>query len=127
MPVDYEVDEVRGLLIWTAAGLTTEADWIACEQRVWRDPKCRTRLDVLIDVSRHESVASKAYLEGLISRVVAEPRAKGSHWAIVVSRDVSMGVALQLAAYLESTELEIRVFRERDTAEQWLATERGAG
>jgi len=124
MPVDYVVDESRQLVVWTATGATTDAEWRACEERSRQDPRCLAIPRVLVDVSANESVLSRSYVTGLVGRLLADPHPPGSRWAIVVSQDVSAGVSHQVGGFLGSIGVDVRVFREREEAERWLEASR---
>jgi hypothetical protein len=124
MPVEYRVYEPEQLAVWTATGVASDAEWRACENRSRQDPRSLRIPYVLVDVTRQVSVPSKSYMEGLVRRLLSEKRAPDSRWAIVASQDASAGVSYQVAAHLEGTGLEVRVFRNRERAEAWLRAER---
>jgi hypothetical protein len=125
MPIHHEIDRERGLIRTTCAGdvgleaVSRHFRALAAERDL-PDP-----LDVLLDLSELGSAPESEQIQviaGEIARMVGKIR-----WgacAIVAARDLLFGVGRVLEARAEESFDSIRVFRDRASAEAWLASER---
>jgi len=121
VPIHHDVDKEAGILRISVEGLTTEEDWTGMLAAIAADPDFRPSMGLLIDVRKHESIASSEVMWKISQRAGAD--ATNARWAIVVSRVVSEGMSFMLSALVEKSGFQVKVFREIDKAEAWLKSE----
>jgi hypothetical protein len=121
MPTTHRIDATSGIVYLVAIGTTTQEDWIETRSQIVADPQYCPGMSALIDGRRHESLLSIEFITNIAHgpRVRAGP-ADTPRWAIVVSREVAYGLGRMFSTLAESTNTEVRVFREFDEAERWL-------
>jgi len=83
------------------------------------------RLDVLLDLSRMESLPESAQLRSVAGEVGRlREKLEWGTWAIVAPRDALFGMLRVFEVFTEGSLARSRVFRQRDEAEEWLNSER---
>ncbi len=118
MPIRHEI---RGPLLWVVVDGPYDDDELrAAWNRAFSDPAFSEGMPALIDSrktlanpTRAGVVARADFLAGLRSRI-------GARCALVVSDPLHYGLARMLAAFTESSGLEIQVFEDPARAEAWL-------
>lgn len=123
MPITYQIDAARGLVLTTATGDLTDADVLGLKARLLADPGWSPGMRELADVrtiSRLEVTAEGVRrMAGHDSAV--GPAMRAYRLAIVVPRDEVFGVARMYQMLTESAVPHVGVFRDLAKAEEWLA------
>ncbi|HKW51539.1 MAG TPA: hypothetical protein VJQ53_07390 [Candidatus Eisenbacteria bacterium] len=120
MPVTYALE--GSLLKLTLVGTYEPADIIAQFLAALADPKCPDQVALLVDVTRSESLETRAPHE---IRQVAEQLGPyreriGGRCAVVAERDVHFGLSSMGIVYSEGVGVEAAVFRDTKSALEWL-------
>jgi stage II sporulation SpoAA-like protein len=122
MPMYYEIDSDRGMLVVAAEGETSQEERLAAMQTWMNDPEFRPGLQTIADFSKSANVPTLAELEEIVGYMKRHARAIGQKKiAIVTDRPVSYGVARQFGALAPGGLLTVRVFKDRNAALAWLA------
>ena len=119
MPIRYEIDKERRLVITTGTGAVHLADALAHQESLRDNPDFDPTFSQLMDYTQLTE-----YNLGLDDMVkIAQRRvfAPGSRRAIVVRDDLSYGLGRMFEMLRENAgEFGIRVFRDREEALNWL-------
>jgi hypothetical protein len=119
MPVTYEIDKQRRLVISTVLDKLTVADALGHQEKLLKDPDFDPGFSQIIDVTR----ATLSGLEASDIRKIAERNvfSPGSRRAIVVSTNLAFGFGRMFETLREGAgENGIRVFRDLDEAVDWI-------
>ena len=118
MPLDYQIDPSRRLVVTTAAGVLTKHDLLNHQGRVRNDP------DFDPTFSRLHDMRGAAFAElnvGSVQALVGHAATKGgTRNAVVVRDEIGRRLARIFAGLREGRGEEIRVFRDLDSAQRWL-------
>src|SRR5262245_27846990 len=128
MPIDYRVDHERRLVLAEAHGAVTADDIFSYQREVWSRPDVGG-YNELVDMSDVEKIVEPSS-DGMrrLAKLSAQtdPARGGTKFAIVAPQDFAFGLGRMYEAYRaldpRSTK-ELAVFRTREDAFQWLATE----
>jgi hypothetical protein len=123
MPVTYEIDKERRLVITTAWDPLTLADALGHQERLLKDPDFDPSFSQIMDLTRITEFA----LEANDIRRVAERNvfSRESRRAIVVSTNLLYGFGRMFEILREiAGETGIRVCRELDEAVDWVLSKR---
>jgi hypothetical protein len=123
MPISYQIDEARGLVLTTASGVLTDGDILQLKASLVADPRWKPGMRELSDIRSIDGLAVTT--EGVRQMVMRDERdatALASYrLAIVVSHQVVYGMARMYQTLTEHTVPNVRVFRDLPEAESWLA------
>ena len=119
MPIRYAKDEA-GIVRITAEGTTDAKDWSDAIDTMAQDSDFDPKR-MLIDVSRHESVAPSDIMWKI--GAIAGRQSLDARWALLVSRPVSEGMAMMLSTLVEKAGVRVQTFRSLEEAEAWLGEE----
>ena len=125
MPITYQIDRERRLVIATGRGVITDAEVFGYQQEVWSQPE-NSAYDELIDmtgVSHIEFVSPErvAKLANLSSSMDAP--GSPSKLAIIVANDLHFGLGRMYQSHREMAKEStktVRVFRNEEAALEWL-------
>jgi len=122
MPVTYEFE--GDLLILTMAGTYSGNEVLRTYVAALEDPACPPRVEILVDVSRSESLASRGAEELQAMNELAAPYADriGRRYAVVASPGVLFGMSRMGTTFSEAVGITGRVFTSRAAALEWLRT-----
>ena len=130
MPLTYEVDSDRRLVIATGHGVLTDGDIFGYQETVWSRPEVRG-FDEIVDVTGVEKIEYQSHQRvGKLAELSAgmDSPAK-TRLAIVAPDATAFGLARMYQAYrglqARSTK-EVAVFRDLAQALQWLSAGRPA-
>jgi len=125
MPINYQIDHDRRLVVASPCGALTDADVFGYQQEVWSRPDTRG-YDELIDmtnVNRIEFVSAERMSQlAELSGSMDSPESP-SKLAIVATADFHFGLGRMYQTHREITKpgtKAVRVFRARPDALQWL-------
>ena len=128
MPVEYQVDETRGVVITKAAGVTTEAELVSTRARRLEDPRVPAGMKQILDlreVTRFDIPTAR--VRDLAEEWSTSPASgSASMVAIVAASDEAFGVARMYEMSRRETPEQIRVFRAIEAAERWLGLDPSA-
>ena len=125
MAITPHIDPQTGLVTVTVRGEVDGAMIKEALQGVVDHPRFKTGADMLWDFTRAQGKeATGEGLQDLVSFVASlrEKRGSGYRVALVASGDLEYGFARMYEAYAEHLPLVVRVFRNLEEANQWLAT-----
>jgi hypothetical protein len=121
MSFTYQIDPQGGIIEIRGAGVITQAEYVAGVMSWMIDPLFRPGLDGLCDFTAAESTPTMAELRELIDLVARHTAYVGRvKVAMIVSKPIVFGVARQFASLAEAAQLEVQLFRDRDSAMSWL-------
>jgi hypothetical protein len=122
MPVTCEIDPAAGLVYTTARGLVKIDEVVQALEAVMAHPDFRPRLNGIADFRAGDVEHIRSDDVRRLASLLARHRdAIGpSRTAVVVSRDVTFGMARMFQAFAEATPVETQVFRNMDEARQWV-------
>jgi len=124
MAVTYEIDKANRIIRTSCRGAVTLEEVIDHFRELERDPDCPDRLDVLLDLSEQTSVPTRYNLEDVTSEIRRiRPKIQFGACAIVANTDVLFGMLRMFEVFTERYFRASRVFRTRDEAEAWLASQ----
>lgn len=120
MSVKYVIDKERRLVIMTASGQASFADFRSQQSRLLSDPNFKKEFNLLLDgTAITELLLSRSELSALVSGSAFSARSKR---AIVASNPAIFGLGQVAAALLEVFQAapNVALFRDLDAAYQWL-------
>jgi hypothetical protein len=127
VPIGYEIDEERGLVVVLASGEVTRDEETRRFAALLADPRYRPGLHLLLDYRARSSVASPSEVHRMAEDLKGLRDLLGDALcALVVSTDVAFGTGRMVAALTEGTFVPLRVFRDRDEALDWLRSDGAA-
>jgi hypothetical protein len=120
MPISYQIDEARRLVLTTASGALTDSDILRLKARLVADPKRKPGMRELSDVRSIDRLEVTA--DGVRQMMMRDERhaaALGSYrLAIVVSHQVGYGMARMDQMLTEHILQDVRVFRDMEQAKR---------
>jgi hypothetical protein len=121
MSFTYQIDPQAGIIEIRGAGVITHGEYIAGLMSWMTDPLFSPGLDGLCDFTAAESTPTMADLRELIDLVARHTAYVGRvKVAMIVSKPIMFAVARQFASLAEAAQLEVQLFRDRDSAMSWL-------
>lgn len=125
MPVRYEIDAERGRVHTRCTGEVTIEEVMAHFGELAADPARPGRLDVLLDLTRTETIPSSDEIGRVAEKVASLAGSiRWGHCAVVASRDVLFGMGRVFQAFVDDQFSHTNVFRGLDEAERWLDAQR---
>ncbi len=125
MPISYQIDEARGLVLTTASGVLTDGDILQLKSNLVTDPRWRPGLRELSDVRAIDRL--EVTTAGVRQMMMADERDAAAlasyRLAIVVAHQLAYGLARMYQMLTEHTIPNVRVFRDMEEAKSWLAGE----
>jgi hypothetical protein len=120
MPIAYEIDRRRGVIITTWAGPVTAQDLASHWKVLFSDPEAMQLRKSLADLRKSELQFKGTDLAGLL-RTLVQPRLGKQKWttALLVEHATQFGVARQYNVYAAPFSHD-RIFHNSDLAMQWL-------
>ena len=121
MPVTYDIDPSRRLILTTCIGEVRLADVLAHFDVLRRDPRLPATPDVLLVFEDLETLPGARHLHAVADRIGSRPALSFGRCVIVADRDAAYGVARMFEVMAAPHFREITVVRSRDEAERRLA------
>ncbi len=124
MPIRYEIRIADRLVVSTAEGLVTNADFVEHQSQLARDRVFDPSFDHLFDLRSVEGmkVSSSQIRRTAEARLFSE----ASKRAVVAPQDVVFGSVRMYQAYRDATPGQIRLFRDYSDALEWLGLSESA-
>jgi hypothetical protein len=120
MPVTYRIDRERGWIETRCTGSVTLPQVRAHFDELQADPQCPRRLDVLLDLTAITSLPTGPQIRAAADRVSLVDNIVFEACAIVTGSEAWFGLARMFEVFARGYFAEIRTFRRRREAEQWL-------
>src|SRR5262245_10601393 len=122
MPISYQIDEARGLILTTASGTLTDSDILQLKARLLADPRWKPGMRELSDVRTIDRLEVTAGgVAQMALRDESDAAALASYrLAIVVSHQLVYGMARMYQLFTEQSVPNVRVFRDMEDARNWL-------
>ena len=124
MPVTYQIDQASKTIRTRCTGNVTIEEVLDHFRVLSHDPERPDRLDVLLDLSEQTSIPERDNLDEVAETI---RRMRGSvHFgacAIIACTDVLFGMLRIFEVFAEDYFGATCVFRNRDEAEAWLASQ----
>lgn len=125
MPVIYTIDAKEKLIRTSCIGNVTLAEVIEHFRMLERDPDCRDRLDVFLDLSETSSLPASGQISAVADEIKRiQKRVRFSACAVVAQRDALFGMLRMFEVIADQYFHAIRVFRASAEAEAWLQSQR---
>lgn len=123
MPIRYDVQPERQLVIVTADGTPNLGELEATLEAIASDPWCQPGGGVLLDARSRTSSPSAGYVESLVAFIGTHCRLRQCRWAFLTKDAAVYGMARMAEIVAEQQQLALRAFlpEEYDDAIQWLA------
>lgn len=118
MPVTYEIDPARALVITTVTGQVSAAEMFEYHRALAADPHFVPSLDSLVDFVDTSAYTGTA--DEIRHLAEAMPFEAGARRAYVVSSDLHFGLSRMAQAHAERKGVFVEVFRNRADALAWL-------
>jgi hypothetical protein len=104
--------------------MVTFEEVVAHFRELERDPECREPLDVLLDLSRVDSLPSARQIRAVALELKTIQHVRLDTCAIVAVRDALYGMLRMFEVMAQGYFRAIRVFRATAEAEVWLVSQR---
>ena len=124
MPVTYTIDKNERVIRTQCIGMVTLEEVVAHFRELERDPECRAPLDVLLDLSRIDSLPSAREIRAVALELKTIQNVRLDTCAIVAVRDAVFGMLRMFEVMVQGYFRAIRVFRATAEAEAWLVSQR---
>jgi len=126
MPVEYQLDPVKRLIVVVDSELVTFEEWAAALTAAFSDPAYEPGFNLLVD-RRASTPPSRAFADAVAAFIRRHRRKFGdARFAILVSDAAAFGMARMQEMLNESADLETRAFWSEAEALEWLAGRRPA-
>lgn len=122
MPLDTHIDAASGLATHTITGELSLEEIMKAMVTLFTHPDFRPDMAILVDISQGSAeFLSQEDIDEFINltRAMGEKRG-GGRSAILAAHDLDYGIGRIIQALLDDTQRDLRVFREREVALQWL-------
>ena len=125
MPINYQIDKDAGIVRTVARGDVDLEEERRCLEAFLADPDHQPGFGILLDNRERGLPASSDQVRGMAEAYEEHQNTVGdARMAIVVSREVSLGLARMFALLTERATVETQAFSDINEAEAWL---RGQG
>ena len=126
MPISYLIDKQRLYIQRVLSGTVTSDEILASLTETLKHPDYQPGMKSLTDLRSIQHYASPQDVRQIANFILGRSEeVRGGKAAIVVSQDVSYGMARMLELLTESSQLSIGVFRDMKEAYEWLGIEAG--
>jgi hypothetical protein len=123
MPVDFKIDAARRLIVATVFDEISDTEIIEALTSSLNDPDFERGFNVLSDHTRITQAITTEQVKLLVNHMESlSDHLAGARWAIVTNSPASYGMMRMLSVFAERVPIELRVFRDADEANRWLAS-----
>lgn len=124
MPVTYEIDTAHGLITTRCVGDVTLGQVIEHFRELERDPKCPSRLAVMLNLTECSSIPESNQLKPVSESIGAlREKVQFDACAIIVSNEIMFGMSRMFLAFADEYFRVAQVFRNADKAKEWLSAQ----
>jgi hypothetical protein len=126
MPVTYELDRERRLIHTRCVGAVLLSEVLQHFADLRDDASLPTQLSVLLDLSEMSTAPDRERLRAVVNEVKSiGPERRWGALAIVARTDLLFGMSRIFGIFVEDSFTSTGVFRRREEAEAWLASQLG--
>lgn len=118
MPIIFEIDVARALVVTTVNGAVGEAEFLAHQARLLADERFSPSFDTMIEFRPGSAFNGSG--EDIRNLAQSNPFGRESRRAYVVASDLNFGLARMAQEYGDMIGQEVELFRDRDAAFDWL-------
>lgn len=125
MPISFQFDPERNLVIVMAEGIITDDDLQSYRKELTSDPRFRPGMRILSDhrsVERHLLTLEGAY-QSMKENGALESKFKDCRQAIVTNSDLHYGMTRMYQTMMSDIFPNMKVFRDMEEAKAWLFEE----
>jgi hypothetical protein len=125
MPITFRIDAESGVVYTNVQGLVSADDILEALKSIMGHPEFRPGLNGLADLRNIEGDLFSGDVRK-IAELMIEFRKKigSSKTAVIVSKDVTFGMARTYQVFAEKSSIKTEIFRDKDEALQWLGIAR---
>jgi hypothetical protein len=120
MPITYNVDPARQIVVALATGPLTLQEVLDYRFRLMRDPAFSPHFSRLIDLRGASQIPNKHEMTIIAERMLREPGSPGAKRAFVADQDAVYGTFRRLEQLASDSDEKWRTFRSVEEAEAWL-------
>jgi hypothetical protein len=121
MPVTYRIDQARHLIHTTCTGMVTLQEVLEHFAVLMQDPNRSHGLDVLLDLTRIDSVPTSDELRIVTSEIAhIRPEIEFGRCAVAASGEAMYGMSRMFEVYAEGHFTNVQAFRTVEEAAAWL-------
>ena len=125
MPITYEIDQARRLIVTRCVGQTELREVMKHFEDLVKDPACPPVLDVLLDLSEMTAVPDSGQLHvAAAATAKAREHIEFDHCAIITATESTRGLAMVWEMFARQSFHATGVFRTFEEARGWLASSR---
>jgi hypothetical protein len=124
MPVIYQIDQASKIIRTRCTGNVTIEEVLEHFRVLTQDPECPDRLDVLLDLSEQTSIPERDNMDE-VAETIRRIRStvQFGACAIIACTDVLFGMLRMFEVFATDYFGAICVFRNKEEAEAWLASQ----
>ena len=123
MPITYEIDPGRRLIVTRCIGDTVLSEVLQHFQQLISDPDCPPVLNVLLDLTEMTAVPDSGQLHAAAAAAAQASRhVQFDHCALVAASEPTRGLAMVWQMFAQQSFRATETFRTREEALAWLAS-----
>jgi len=123
MTIQKKIIQPSGPVVMIASGEISGEDIVTALQKILTDADFKKGMDILWDFRAvNSTLIETQQILDIVNFIKSNQDARGSDYrvALVVSRDLSYGLARMYEAYSQGSPFKIQIFKEMSAAENWL-------
>ena len=121
MPISYEIDPGRRLIVTSCTGQTALTEVLQHFEQLINDPDCPRVLNVLLDLTEMTAVPDSGQLHAAAMAVAqASEHVRFDYCAIVAASEATRGLAMVWQMFAQQTFRAAETFRTVEDAQAWL-------
>ena len=122
MPITYEIDPGRRLIVTKCVGDTALTEVLQHFEQLINDPDCPPVLNVLLDLTDMTAVPDSGQLHAAAAATAEASRhVQFDHCAIVAASEPTRGIAMIFQTFAQQSFGSAETFRTSEEARVWLA------
>ncbi len=118
MPISWRI--ANGVVLLESAETATFREWCEALKGFLADPDYRPGMGVIHDWRRLLTASPSTEIMARAEYVTEIPAMKGTRWALIVAGTVTYGMGRMAEILMETSSVELRVFRDMAEAEAWV-------
>ena len=123
MPITYKINAQKKRVTVELTGTNTLEEIFTTIKNALQDPDFRPGFNVLSDHRQVDRVITSSELESTVNLLIEYAgQLSKTKWAIVTLKPASYGMMRMLEVHAERVPMKVKVFKEMDAAEHWLAS-----
>jgi hypothetical protein len=128
VPITFSIDKESGIVHTTIEGHTSTDEIVAGLRNLMDHPDFRPGLKGIADLRNSQLDTFSADVREIANLIIEyQDKIGPSRTAVLVSKDVTFGMARVFQAFSEQSSIETAIFRNKEEALQWLGVGEGSG